>query len=83
MKRENISRPVGNYETEGVKVPPKPGPSVDIQFPETMTVAQLIEALQQCDPKAYVVTEGCDCYGQAKGVVQTQEADGLCVEIKR
>lgn len=32
---------------------------------ETMTVAQLIEALRLCPPGAKVFTAGCDCDGEA------------------
>lgn len=33
-----------------------------------MTVQELIDALQRLPPDINVLTEGCDCYGDAKAV---------------
>jgi hypothetical protein len=44
-----------------------------------MTVTQLIVALQQMPSDALVITEGCDCYGDAGSV----ELVNGKVEIKR
>lgn len=34
-----------------------------------MTVGELIEALKGMPPEREVMTEGCDCWGDVKGVV--------------
>lgn len=41
-----------------IKLPLKPGK-------DTTTVSELIKALQQMPPDASILTEGCDCYGDA------------------
>jgi hypothetical protein len=43
----------------------------------TMTVAELIAALQQFPHEAPVITEGCDCVGPAAGV--EVEDDGVVI----
>ncbi len=46
-----------------------------------LTVAELIELLQQEPPDYLVVLEGCDCYGNAGGV--TRNGTFEIVEINR
>lgn len=50
--------------------------------PPTLTVRELIEALQKCDPDAEVLTEGCDCEGEAKSVTTYPYAENT-IQIGR
>lgn len=50
----------------------------------TMTVGQLIEALEKFDKSYPVMTEGCDCDGAAKSVqLDVSLAGGPVVTISR
>lgn len=40
-----------------------------------MTVQELIEALKSYDPDAVVYMEGCDCSGEADGVMSTDPGE--------
>jgi hypothetical protein len=48
-----------------------------------MTVKELIEELQKFDPEMEVAIEGCDCIGDAAGVVLYGLDDEDCVLITR
>lgn len=49
----------------------------------TMTVAELILALSELDPKLPVISEGCDCYGPVLDVILGEGEDGLTVHLMR
>lgn len=48
-----------------------------------MNVARLIEKLQKFDPELEVITEGCDCFGDAHDVFQDEFGEGDRVLITR
>jgi len=50
---------------------------------ETLTVAGLIEELSKFNPNLPVLTEGCDCYGNAVTVVEESGGKELFVLIER
>lgn len=49
----------------------------------TMTVAELILALSELDPKLPVISEGCDCYGPVLDVILGEGEDGITVHLMR
>lgn len=49
----------------------------------TMTVKELIEILQEFPPDMPVLTEGCDCYGDAYSVDIIKDGDCSYVLIER
>jgi hypothetical protein len=49
----------------------------------TLTVAQLIEKLKEMPQDIPVYTEGCDCTGNAAGVMKEGSGEDECVVITR
>jgi len=45
-----------------------------LKIQKTLKVSELIKLLQEHPPDAEVVTEGCDCDGDAGGVVTRSES---------
>jgi len=48
-----------------------------------LTVAELIELLHQMPMDLPVMTEGCDCDGEARGVEKQNDGDGDYVLVTR